>query len=179
MLASIETDSPLADEVKCYPLTTIASAKAHYLVNGLSASEVSHKVGVDVATIHYWARVHGWTTARKSLYGSAISSDSVVGAVKAKLESIALQSADLADRTLSLAIDAVTEGRTRDVMFAASAIKTFADVASKHSGNDSASSSAQVNVTFSLSGLYRPDAVNVTPSIALPDTVSTKVLPAP
>ncbi len=174
MVATIETDSPIAPEVKCYPLTTIASVKSLYLVNGLSAGEIAAKLGLDVLIIHNWARHYGWSEARKKLFAEAISPETVRGAVQAKLEAIALESSDLAQRTLALASDAIADGRTRDVMFAASAVKTFADVASKHSGND-ASATAAIAVTFSLDSLYQPGAqvLNVTPQAnALPNVVT-------
>lgn len=162
MVATIETDSPLAQESPCYPLTLIATAKALYLVNGLGPADIASKLGVSNETVWNWARSYGWTKARKDLFAAAIGPETVRGAVQAKLEAIALESSDLAQRTLALASDAITDGRTRDVMFAASAVKTFADVASKHSGND-ATAQVNVNLGFSLEGLYRPPEVNVTP----------------
>lgn len=164
MVASLDTSLTLETESNCYPLTIIALVKSLYLVNGLSPEAVSAKTGVEKSTISHWAMVHGWAKQRKEIFNAPISPETVRGAVQAKLEAIALESSDLAQRTLALASDAITDGRTRDVMFAASAVKTFADVASRHSGND-ASATPAINVSFSLEGLYRPTdtVVNVTP----------------
>jgi transposase-like protein len=161
-------EAPLEVTSKDYPLTTVFKAKAAYISQGRTPSSIANELGISVDTVSFWAKYYGWTKTRTELISQSCATESVTQAVKLELESASLRSAALVGKTLGLAESAADAGNIRNVMFAASAAKTLADLASKHSGNDSASATA-VNVSFSLDGLYRPEPRNVTPDTpALP-----------
>lgn len=157
-------EAPLEVSSKDYPLTTVFQAKAAYISHGKTPSSIASELGISVDTVSFWAKYYGWTKIRTELISRQLAPDSVTQTVKLELESASLRSAALVGRTLGLAETAADAGNIRNVMFAASAAKTLADLASKHSGNDASSSSA-VTVSFTLDGLYRPtgDMLNVTP----------------
>jgi hypothetical protein len=145
-----------------YTLATVYRAKSLYLTHGWQPKMIADELGVALDAVYMWARIHGWTKARQEAQLAAPETDSVTKTVRLELESASLRSAALVGKTLGLAEVAADQGKIRDVMFAASAAKTLADLASKHSGND-ASSPVNVNLSFSLDTLYRPGEVNVTP----------------
>lgn len=149
---------------KDYPLTTVFKAKAAYISQGKTPSAIASELGLSVETIYFWAKNYEWTRIRSELLSKQTSSESVKDTVRLELESASLRSAALVGQTLGLAEVAAGQGKIRDVMFAASAAKTLADLASKHSGNDAASP-VNVNLSFSLDSLYRATdtPLNVTP----------------
>ncbi len=155
---------PLEVSSKDYPLTTVFQAKAAYISRGETPSNIASALGIGVDTVSFWAKYYGWTKTRTELISKQLGPESVTQTVKLELESASLRSAALVGRTLGLAESAADAGKIRDVMFAASAAKTLADLASKHSGND-ASTTAAIAVTFSLDSLYQPGSqvLNVTP----------------
>ena len=147
-----------------YPLTVVYRARALYLSQGWPPKMIADELSLPLETVYTWCRIHGWTKARQEAQLASPETDSVTKTVRLELESASLRSAALVGRTLGLAETAADAGKIRDVMFAASAAKTLADLASKHSGND-ASTTASIAVTFSLDSLYQPGSqvLNVTP----------------
>jgi hypothetical protein len=156
------TEEPLVS--RNYPLTTVMTARSLYLGQGLQPLVIAERLGLEVETVYCWARIHGWAKARQEAQLASPTPDNIRETVKLELESASLRSAALVGQTLSLAEVAAGQGKIRDVMFAASAAKTLADLASKHSGNDAASP-VNVNLSFSLDSLYRASdtPLNVTP----------------
>lgn len=157
-------DTQIEVSSKDYPLATVYKAKALYISQGRTPLSIATELAISVDTVSFWAKYYGWTKTRTELLSRQSSPESVKDSVRLELESASLRSAALVGQTLGLAEVAAGQGKIRDVMFAASAAKTLADLASKHSGNDAATP-VNVNLSFSLDSLYRATdtPLNVTP----------------
>lgn len=145
-----------------YPLATVFRARSLYLTQGWQPKMIADDLQVPLETVYTWAKIHGWTRLRQESQVNALKPESLAENVRFHLEEAALKSAALVANAVNLAGDALTGGDARTAMFASSAAKNLMDLATKGAGMDKAAT-VNVNLGFSLEGLYRPPEVNVTP----------------
>ncbi len=149
------------------PAVKLAKAKALYVVKGVERQEIAKRFNVPPATVSTWINRGGWVAEKekrlenieKATFARANDQD------EGFLASMASQSEELAEDSMQMARDAITEGlgATRELQQASQSVKNFVDVYFKARKLDRSSSEVNVRAEIVLRLPGEDPPINVTP----------------
>lgn len=134
-----------------FPLSLVVQAKALYVVKGMNPKDIGEKLGVDPRKISNFASRNGWTKerARKLTRLENLAVASAQDANAAFLESMALQSEELAEDGMQMARETVTrrdEYAAKDFASTTQGVKNLVEIFRKVRGLDGQSASGGVTI---------------------------------